>query len=77
MLREETVEPATLELLKKIISNPKLNHFRLVGGTALSLLYGHRKSIDLDLFTTQILEKEFLYQTLSELFYPFSSRENK
>jgi predicted nucleotidyltransferase component of viral defense system len=77
MLREETVEPAILELLKKITSNPYLSHFRLVGGTALSLLYGHRKSIDLDLFTTQNLEQEILYQTLSDLFHPFSSRENK
>jgi len=25
--------------------------FRLVGGTNLSLLYGHRKSDDIDLFT--------------------------
>ena len=77
MLREETVEPATLELLKKITSIPDFNHFRLVGGTALSLLYGHRKSIDLDLFTTQDLEKETLYQTLSDLFYPITSLENK
>jgi hypothetical protein len=30
-----------------------LNSFYLVGGTCLSLRYGHRKSIDLDLFCTQ------------------------
>ncbi|MBK8389931.1 MAG: nucleotidyl transferase AbiEii/AbiGii toxin family protein [Saprospiraceae bacterium] len=29
---------------------PELQEFHLVGGTALSLLYGHRTSIDLDLF---------------------------
>jgi hypothetical protein len=28
--------------------------FRLAGGTALSLQIGHRKSIDIDLFTDQI-----------------------
>lgn len=77
MLREETVEPGTLELLKKLTSNSDLAHFRLVGGTALSLLYGHGKSIDLDFFTTQILKKETLYQTLSDSFFPFSSLENK
>jgi hypothetical protein len=27
------------------------DHFRLVGGTALSLYYGHRMSVDIDLFT--------------------------
>ncbi len=30
---------------------PSLANFRLVGGTALSLLQGHRKSEDIDLFT--------------------------
>jgi len=30
---------------------PELKGFSLVGGTALSLLYGHRISIDLDLFS--------------------------
>lgn len=33
---------------------PSLVNFRLVGGTALSLLLGHRKSEDIDLFTHQL-----------------------
>jgi predicted nucleotidyltransferase component of viral defense system len=32
---------------------PELKDFSLVGGTALSLLYGHRKSLDLDLFSVK------------------------
>lgn len=32
---------------------PRLSSFRLVGGTALSLLKGHRISVDIDLFTDQ------------------------
>jgi hypothetical protein len=32
---------------------PLLFPFRLVGGTALSLLKGHRRSVDIDLFTDQ------------------------
>lgn len=32
---------------------PILSSFRLVGGTALSLLKGHRISVDIDLFTDQ------------------------
>jgi hypothetical protein len=32
---------------------PEFNHFYLVGGTALSLKYGHRQSIDIDLFSDQ------------------------
>lgn len=68
MLREETVEPATLELLKKIVALPELKPFRLVGGTALSLLFGHRKSIDLDFFTDQPLDKENLIPALEDNF---------
>lgn len=68
MLREETVEPATLGLLKKMVLLPELKQFRLVGGTALSLIYGHRKSIDLDFFTDQPFEKEFLIDALENNF---------
>jgi predicted nucleotidyltransferase component of viral defense system len=68
MLREETVEPSTLGLLKRIVALPELNNYRLVGGTALSLLYGHRKSVDLDFFTDKPLEKEILAEVLSDNF---------
>ena len=68
MLREETVEPATLGLLKKMVSLPELKQFRLAGGTALSLLFGHRKSVDLDLFTDQALQKDILIPALEDAF---------
>lgn len=68
MLREETVEQATLELLKQLIALPELKQFRLVGGTALSLLLGHRKSIDLDFFTGEPLEKDILVPALENSF---------
>ncbi len=50
MLHIETVEPRTLSVLKELMALPDLREFSLVGGTALSLRYGHRSSIDLDLF---------------------------
>lgn len=50
MLNYSTVEPDTLELLKRLSSEPALNDYLLVGGTALSLQTGHRKSVDLDFF---------------------------
>lgn len=50
MLHTEAVESGTLSLLKKLMVLPSLKPFALVGGTALSLRYGHRSSIDLDLF---------------------------
>src|ERR1700710_117752 len=68
MLREETVEPATLGLLKNIVALPEIKPFRLVGGTALSLMFGHRKSIDLDFFTDEPLQKEILIPALEEAF---------
>jgi predicted nucleotidyltransferase component of viral defense system len=50
MLHVETVEPSTLELLVTLQRLDSLKDSRLVGGTALSLQYGHRVSVDLDLF---------------------------
>ena len=50
MLHLATVEPRTFGLLKQLQALPELKDYRLVGGTALALLIGHRKSVDLDLF---------------------------
>jgi predicted nucleotidyltransferase component of viral defense system len=75
MLREETVEPATLGLLKKIVSLEQFRDFRLVGGTALSLLYGHRISVDLDFFTDKPLDKSNIITTLEDNFGHVDSRD--
>lgn len=50
MLHEETVERGTLALIKKISADDNLKDFILVGGTALALQIGHRRSVDIDLF---------------------------
>ncbi len=50
MLHYETIEPKTLGLLRKLQKIPEFANVRLVGGTALALQIGHRKSIDIDLF---------------------------
>lgn len=42
MLRKETVERRTLELLKMLQAEPEMQDFNLAGGTALSLRLGHR-----------------------------------
>lgn len=60
MLHKETVEPRTLELLKQLQAEPLFSGFNLVGGTALALRLGHRKSIDLDLFTREEFNLEEL-----------------
>ncbi|MBI1781849.1 MAG: nucleotidyl transferase AbiEii/AbiGii toxin family protein [Sphingobacteriales bacterium] len=47
---------------------PALKGFSLVGGTALSLLYGHRKSDDLDLFSTELFENAEVIAALENKF---------
>jgi hypothetical protein len=60
MLRTETVERNTLELLKKLMRDERLSDFILAGGTNLALQIGHRKSIDLDLFAYKHFETDEL-----------------
>src|SRR3990167_8162703 len=40
------------------------NDFYLVGGTALALQYGHRRSLDFDLFTPKSFDNERIRQQL-------------
>jgi predicted nucleotidyltransferase component of viral defense system len=47
---------------------PALQEFSLVGGTALSLRYGHRTSIDLDLFSMEKFSNDAVVAALHEEF---------
>jgi predicted nucleotidyltransferase component of viral defense system len=46
-----TVSDLLWEVLIKLMTIEELKSFRLVGGTSLSLLLGHRMSDDIDMFT--------------------------
>lgn len=50
MLQYSALDNKTLGMLKQLMRKDFLSSARLVGGTALALQYGHRKSIDLDFF---------------------------
>ena len=50
-LHWETVSPLLKEALGILMAEKIFAPFRLVGGTNLSLRYGHRLSVDIDLFT--------------------------
>ena len=50
-LHYETVSVLLINILTKLMSEEAFKPFRLVGGTNLSLRYGHRISDDIDLFT--------------------------
>ena len=51
-LHHETVSKALHVLLEQLMQAEPLQEFHLVGGTALSLRWGHRKSADIDLSGT-------------------------
>jgi len=52
----------------KLMALPQMKSFHLVGGTALSLLYGHRKSVDLDLFTIEKFDHDLIINLLKKEF---------
>lgn len=66
MLYLATIEPVTLGLLKSLMQKDYLQQFVLVGGTALALQIGHRKSIDLDLFTVSDIDTDVLLDNLQK-----------
>lgn len=68
MLHLETVEPSTFSLLEDLLGIPEFKNYALVGGTALSLLYGHRISVDLDLFSNIPLRNEQIVEALKNEF---------
>lgn len=77
MLFKNTIEPKTLELLIKLQSLSILRNFKLVGGTALALQIGHRKSDDIDLFSNKEFDVrevlEYLEQKL-DFFSDYTSQ---
>ncbi len=68
MLHFNTVEPSTLAILNRLMTLSELNNFYLVGGTALSLQYGHRISVDIDLFCNEKFENEIILKALEKEF---------
>lgn len=54
--------------MRRLMDVPALKDFALVGGTALSLRYGHRKSVDLDLFAHGDLDRAHVVAELAGVF---------
>ena len=69
MLHYKTVSTELLELLKFCMAREEFSKLRLVGGTDLALQFGHRKSIDIDLFGSINLE-EIECSKILEIFSP-------
>ena len=68
MLRTQTVEKRTLDLIKRFMSDDKFNNFNLVGGTALALKVGHRVSVDIDLFSATPFDTKDLSHHLTTVY---------
>ncbi len=68
MLYKEAVDASTLDLLKSLQSKQYLKGFNLTGGTALALYYGHRKSVDIDLFSDFSFDTSVILENLVQDF---------
>ena len=68
MLYKQTISPFLEETLIKLMHLEELNDYRLIGGTALSLLLGHRKSVDIDMFTANYCKSDELIQIMKKHF---------
>ena len=77
MLQFQAVEPELLAGLKFLFSFPELENYRLVGGTALALKFGHRKSVDIDLFGQDSLDWDAFDQAVSAFDTPQSVSRSK
>jgi hypothetical protein len=68
VLQKKAVSKKLLGLVEKLQQIPALDEFVLVGGTALALQMGHRISEDIDLFTRNDIDQNFIIETLQEQF---------
>jgi hypothetical protein len=68
MLHTETIESSTLELLKSLQQKEYFKNFYLVGGSALALYYGHRRSDDIDLFSKDNFDAQQLLEQIHQDF---------
>lgn len=77
MLSFQTIEPDTLEFLKALMAEPSFNGIRLVGGTSLALQYGHRQSVDIDMFGIFSPDASAMSERLKKLGQTFVVKESE
>jgi hypothetical protein len=59
------ISPQTFKLIQELQRLPDLKEFYLVRGTSLALQLGHRNSIDIDLFTQNDFEEDYISNLLN------------
>lgn len=70
----QAVSTEHIDLIKELQALKALQNFALAGGTNLAYRYGHRKSIDIDLFCSENIGREGFYKIESELKEKFNNR---
>ncbi|MEN6421766.1 MAG: nucleotidyl transferase AbiEii/AbiGii toxin family protein [Smithella sp.] len=65
---KKAVSDDVLALLHRIMLDPAFDDFYLVGGTALALQIGHRKSIDIDLFTGESFDADQISESFCRIY---------
>jgi hypothetical protein len=68
MLFPNAIAPETLGLISSLQEKEYLKDFYLAGGTALALYWGHRKSIDIDLFCDSGFDAGYLLEEIQQNF---------
>ena len=68
MLHTESVPSGVIPVLKRLMSLPVLQEHTLVGGTALALKYGHRLSVDIDMFSPRSFDHGAVISALKSEF---------
>lgn len=63
----EVITPAVEGAIEGLHSKSILGRFYLAGGTGLALHLGHRRSVDLDLFSAEALDQDALVQKAQDL----------
>lgn len=63
----EVISQAVEHALQDLSGEPLLGRFYLAGGTGLALHLGHRRSLDLDLFTAEPFDPDKVVSTLQKL----------
>lgn len=66
MFYPDAVETHVLELIRTLQQKEYLSGFYLVGGTALALQLGHRRSVDIDLFSNFAFDAAEMHENIRQ-----------
>lgn len=65
-LNRGAVAPELFDLLQELMREDPVHAFALGGGTSLALRFGHRESVDIDLFTDSAFDARALAEVLKD-----------